>query len=585
MRVRAGVAVAVWIALAGAPSAAAATFTVTRTDDPAPDACDPSDCSLREAVLTANALPGADAILLPAGHFRLSIAGPGENAGAAGDLDLTDDVTITGIGARLTSIDAQGVDRVFDVVSGATAEIDDVAVTGGQTPSDGAGIRSAGTLTLLRDAIAGNSAGGDGGGIESTGALSVTQSTISGNHAANGGGIELSGAAAVGSSTISGNAAGGPGSSGSGGGIHGSAPALAVSSSTITDNRSFNALLAGGGLDVPSAFVGNTIVANNVSYLDDQSMGSLSNCAQPVSSGGHNLSDGTDCGLAQPGDQEGVPALLGPLADNGGPTDTEAVLPGSLALDAGAGCPATDQRSVSRPRGRACEIGAYEVAPPLATTTAATSVGFSTATLTGVVDPSLRETSSWFEYGRTTEYGSTTPVRVLGSGNGQVSVTEPLSGLRQGATYHFRLVAANAEGQTTGTDQSFTTLDRTKPVLTLLRVGPGLFHRKNGATLFFTLSENATVTFRFDHVLRGVRRGKRCVKITRRNRRRRPCTRYLPVSGSVVDSGAEGPNSIHFDAMVGEKLLTFGAYRLRATPKDGAGNVGKTVLAAFRVIR
>ena len=82
-----------------------------------------------------------------------------------------------------------------------------------------------------------------------------------------------------------------------------------------------------------------------------------------------------------------------------------------------------------------------------------------------------------------------------------------------------------------------------------------------------------------------MRRGKRCVKITRRNRRRRPCTRYLPVSGSVVQPGAEGPNSIHFDARVGEKLLTFGAYRLRATPKDGAGNVGKTSLAAFRVIR
>ena len=89
MRIGAGVAVAVWIVLAGAPNAAAATFAVTRTDDPAPDACDPSDCSLREAVLAANALPGSDALLLPAGHFRLSIPGPGENAGAAGDLDLT----------------------------------------------------------------------------------------------------------------------------------------------------------------------------------------------------------------------------------------------------------------------------------------------------------------------------------------------------------------------------------------------------------------------------------------------------------------------------------------------------------------
>jgi len=86
-------------------------------------------------------------------------------------------------------------------------------------------------------------------------------------------------------------------------------------------------------------------------------------------------------------------------------------------------------------------------------------------------------------------------------------------------------------------------------------------------------------------VLRGVRKGKRCVKIIRRNRRHRPCARYLPFSGSVAQTAAEGPNSIHFDAKVGTKLLTFGAYRLRATPRDAAGNVGKMALAAFRVLR
>jgi hypothetical protein len=205
--------------------------------------------------------------------------------------------------------------------------------------------------------------------------------------------------------------------------------------------------------------------------------------------------------------------------------------------------------------------------------------------MTGTVDPSLRETTAWFEYGRTAEYGSTTPVRYVGAGNGAMSFTEPLAGLRQGATYHYRLVAANAEGRTVGADQSFTTMDRQKPVLSLLRIVPGLFHRKNGVTFSFTLSENATVTLRFDHVLRGVRSRKRCVKITRRNRRHRPCTRYLPVPGSVVLAGTEGKNSTHFDAKVGEKLLTFGAYRLRATPRDATGNVGKTVLAAFRVLR
>jgi len=377
---------------------------------------------------------------------------------------------------------------------------------------------------------------------------------------------------------------------GHGGGIDGTAPgSLFLEDSTLTDNESFNSGLTGGGIeDAPYANPLNTILAGNRTYAEDQSTSALSNCADPVSSGGFNLSDGTDCVLDQPGDRQGVPVLLGPLADNGGPTDTEAVLPGSLALDNGFGTPAcsgVDQRGVSRPRGNACDVGAYELAPPLAATTAATSVAYSTVTLSGTVNPSYRETTAYFEYGSSTGYGSKTPVRIVGSGNGQVSFAEPLAGLRQGVTYHYRLVASSAEGTTLGVDQSFTTLDRTKPVLTLLRVVPGLFHRVNGASFTFTLSENATVTFRFDHVLRGVRRGGRCVKITRRNRHRRPCTRYLPVPGSVVLAGAEGQNSIHFDATVGTTLLPFGAYRLRGTPKDAAGNVGKTALAAFRVLR
>jgi hypothetical protein len=589
MRFRAGVAVAVWLALAGAPHAAAATFSVTRMDDPAPDGCLPMDCSLREALLDANASPGDDAILLGPGHFRLTIPGPGEDAGVSGDLDLRQNVTITGVGARLTVIDAQGIDRVFDVAAGVSAEIDDVTISGGRTLSDGGGIRNRGELRFVRDAILDNHAQGSGGGIDDEGSSTILQSLIAHNQATDGGGLHA-GVSNVQTTTVTGNVAGGPSVTGYGGGIDGAGGfSLLLLSSTLTDNVSYNSTLTGAGIaDALYANPLNTILAGNRSYTEDQSKSALSNCAGPVSSGGFNLSDGTDCGLDQLGDRQGVPVLLGPLADNGGPTDTQAVLPGSLALDNGFGTPAcsgVDQRGVSRPRGNACEVGAYEFAPPLVTTTAATSIGFTTATMTGTVDPSLRETTAWFEYGRTAEYGSTTPVRVVGSGNGQMSFTEPLAGLRQGATYHYRLVAANAEGRTVGPDQSFTTMDRTKPSLTLLRVVPGLFHRKNGATLAFTLSENATVTFRFDHVLRGVRRGKRCVKITRRNRRRAPCTRYLPVAGNLVLPAAEGPNSIHFDATVGGKLLTFGAYRLRATPKDAAGNVGKTVLAAFRVLR
>ena len=589
MRVRAGVAVAVWVVLAGAPNAAAATFAVTRTDDPAPGACD-SDCSLREAVLAADAGSGGDMIVLPGGHYRLTIPGPGEDAAATGDLDLTRSVLLTGSGARSTIVDASALDRVFDVQPGVTALLADLTVTGGFVDGDGGGIQNSGTLTLLRATVSGNEArmatSRIGGGVESSGTLVVTQSTIVGNRAHNGGGIDFAGTLSLTNGTITGNVAGGPGSSGAGGGIHASAGAtLTVNSSTIADNVAFNGSGGGGGIGAPSATLGNTIVANNVSHAPDQSATFVDNCSVgALTSQGHNLSNGSDCSLTGPGDRQGIDPRLGPLGDNGGPTDTEAPVAGSPAADSGADCPNLDQRGVSRPRGGACEIGAYELAAPLLTTSAAGSIGLTSAVLAGTLDPSLRETSFRFEYGTTTAYGSLTPFQWAGRGSGAISVSTLLSGLRSGTTYHFRLVATNADGTAAGADQSFTTLDRTKPVLGLLKVAPGIFRAAKGTTISFRLSEAATVTFKADRVLRGVRRGGRCVAGPRR-RRLRPCTRYLPVRGSVSYEGRLGPNSFHFDARLSGKALASGAYRLDATPRDAAKNTGKTVVAAFRIRR
>jgi hypothetical protein len=84
----------------------------------------------------------------------------------------------------------------------------------------------------------------------------------------------------------------------------------------------------------------------------------------------HNLSEGvTDdanaCGLTNGANANliGSDPNLGPLADNGGATQTHALLSGSPAIDAGdnSTCPATDQRGVARPQGSACDIGAYEL--------------------------------------------------------------------------------------------------------------------------------------------------------------------------------------------------------------------------------
>ena len=97
-----------------------------------------------------------------------------------------------------------------------------------------------------------------------------------------------------------------------------------------------------------------------------------------MSSSGHNLDSDGSCGLSGPGDLPNTDALLGLLADNGGPTQTHALLAGSPAIDAGdnAACPATDQRGVARPQdgdgdgAAVCDIGAYELGgvPPASPT-------------------------------------------------------------------------------------------------------------------------------------------------------------------------------------------------------------------------
>jgi CSLREA domain-containing protein len=589
MRIRTGVALAASVALAAAANAHAATFTVTRLDDPAPGACD-SDCSLREAVRAANAGSGGDTIELPAGRFRLTIAGAGEDAAATGDLDVTKSVTITGAGARQTLIDGSGIDRVFEVASGVTALIADVTVTGGLVNGDGGGIANSGTLTLLRDTIANNEAilAGNhaGGGVDSASILIVTQSAISGNRAYNGGGINFAGTATIADSTIAGNRAGGLGSNGDGGGISGSAgSSLGLTGSTVADNHAFNGSGSGGGISFSAATLESSIVANNRAHESNGSASYVDNCSSAVTSNGHNLSDNHDCGLTAAGDRQDLDPRLGPLQDNGGPTDTAALLAGSPAIDAGGTCGALDQRGTTRPRGLSCDIGPYEFAPPIVATTPALSIGLTSATLRGTITPSSQGTGYYFEYGTTTAYGSQTQSLFLPPpSNTQVTVSSLVAGLKQGTTYHFRVTALNADGTARGADQSFTTNDRTKPVLTLLKVAPGIFRAAKGTTISFNLSEPATVTFKVDRVLPGVRRGGRCVARTARSRGR-ACTRYVPVKGTLTQAGTAGGNSVGFDAKLGGKTLRPGAYRLSASPRDPGLNVGKTAITAFRVRR
>lgn len=94
---------------------------------------------------------------------------------------------------------------------------------------------------------------------------------------------------------------------------------------------------------------------------------------------------------------------------------------------------------------------------PVPTTTAATSIGRTTATLNGTVNPKGLATTYHFEYGTTTAYGASTSEVAAGSGTSPVSAQSAVGGLMPGTTYHYRLVASNLSGVVSGPDQTVTT--------------------------------------------------------------------------------------------------------------------------------
>jgi len=95
---------------------------------------------------------------------------------------------------------------------------------------------------------------------------------------------------------------------------------------------------------------------------------------------------------------------------------------------------------------------------PSVTTSDASSVSMTSATLNGQVNPNGLDTTAHFEYGTTDSYGSSTATEDVGSGTTATAVTESLTGLAQGTTYHYRCVATNDMGTSNGADKTFTTL-------------------------------------------------------------------------------------------------------------------------------
>ena len=272
------------------------------------------------------------------GH-AISLASSGDSIMIAA-ATYTDTLTINinlkviGSGASTTIVEGAGAEVFFFPTTATNVTLSKLTIRGGNGP----GVANNGTLTINSSTISGNNSGE--GGIHNNGTLQINNSTISGNvafkfcltlnhcHGGLGGGIYNRGALTINNSTLSGNSA-------------------AVSGGNISG----------------TAILQNSIVANSPSG---------GNCNAVPTSHGYNLSSDGTCVFNGPGDLNNTDPLLGPLQNNGGPTQTQALLYGSPAIDGGNpnGCTdsaghllKTDQRGMPRPDKEdtgGCDMGAYE---------------------------------------------------------------------------------------------------------------------------------------------------------------------------------------------------------------------------------
>ncbi|MCC6189374.1 MAG: tandem-95 repeat protein [Anaerolineales bacterium] len=315
---------------------------------------DDGRCSLREAVIAANrdarsgsrqgecpAGSGPDVIRIPAGLGPLVLTRTdkgNEDAAATGDLDLLGDLTIEAVGSGVVVRGGGSfTDRIFQAHSGQVT-IRGLTIAGGAARGEGGAIHNRAVLVVEDATLSGSRAKGHGGGIYNApgAALALTNVTLSANTSqASGGGLYNLGAADLNNVTLSANSAA------LGGGLAAQGGALSLWNSIAAGN------LAASGPD----------------------------CAGALASAGYSLI-GAGPGCALPA---GAPGLLSgsaglePLQNNGGPSLTHALLPGSAAIDAGSpampgsggqACAPADQRGALRPRGPRCDMGAYEAGQP-----------------------------------------------------------------------------------------------------------------------------------------------------------------------------------------------------------------------------
>ncbi len=329
-------------------------------------------------------------------------------------------LTINGNGATIQGMtDVRGLTIVAGVVS-----IDQLTITGGNCSGKcpilnngaaiynsgtlmvnnsmffngsahyGGGIYNNGNLTVRNSTFSGNSAHlGDGGGIyDYFGFIDIRNSTFSGNSVqlGTGGGIDdYFGSVNVRNSTFFGNSATGHNySSGGGGGIYNYFGRVTVSASSFSHNTA-----SGGGGGISNGYGYNragSITINN-SVLANSEGGDCFIESGVVTLTGQNVVDDATCGK-NGNIIQADPLLAASLADNGGTTQTLALLPGSPAIGAATDCPATDQRGLPR-KSPKCDIGAFETsAIPATITPTPTSTPTATPTITPSPTPTATST-------------------------------------------------------------------------------------------------------------------------------------------------------------------------------------------------
>ncbi len=382
------------------PYPAAGTYLfdlVSKTPTPPPSALmvtnlnDSGAGSLREAL----------ALIADGGTitFDPALAG-GTLTLTSGQLAIDSPATIDASAAALITISGGSASRVFLVAPGTVVSMNDLIISDGAAAPTGGGILNFGDLSLERVVVTNNvqnAAGpasfdlggggiynGDGATLNLTDStvsdntslnqpaggiygffnstINITRSTVSGNLSGDvAGGLRSLGNSTVVDSTFSGNTS----TAWHGGGIFHTDGQLTVTHSTFSGNfapagTASGILVATVGAPANMTLTSSVMEGNGGAFACAIEGGG----AATITSGGSNvISDGSCNPIGS--DQSFTDALLGPLADNGGPTLTHALVAGSPAIDtADAGsCTATDQRGVARPQGAGCDVGSFELEP------------------------------------------------------------------------------------------------------------------------------------------------------------------------------------------------------------------------------